>query len=520
MPRRKSYVLAAVAITALLAAACRGPVEQAEREAPEGEPKAGGVLRFARPEEPLSWDPIVPSDNGSIWAMMQIYDQLVQINRTSDGIEPDLAESWEISDDGLVYTFHLREAKFSNGDPVTAEDVKFSIERSASPQNAYSFLFTAIKSVDIIDDRTVQITLKQPYAPFLANLALFTASIVPKEVVEELGDEFGQNPVGSGPFMLQEFKKGVHSILVRNPFYWKEGRPYLDEIQMLFVPDDNTRVLQLRAGEVDAINVVPFNQIDSLKQEPGIEVLIEPLFRFDTIWLNHDVAPLDDVRVRQALNYGLDKQAIIENVFFGYGEVANHFMPKMQFWSPDIEPYPYDPERAKQLMAESSAPQGFELTMMVPTGDVVSKQIAEIAKEQWAELGVDVEIQELDVGTAYENFSAGNYESFVQYITSDVIDDDELAAIQFDYWAVGGFHSFFTNYKSERASELVRAAAATLDPEERAALYRELQETVVEEAPTVALAFTPARNAVRDYVEGFSNLATGWWWLEDVWLSR
>ncbi|MGH2723679.1 MAG: ABC transporter substrate-binding protein [Actinomycetota bacterium] len=520
MSRGTGRLLALATATFLAAAACGGPGEDRQREGEAGEPKSGGVFKFARPEEPLSWDPIVPSDNGSIWAMMQIYDQLVQINRESTGVEPDIAESWEISEDGLVYTFTLREAQFSNGDPVTAEDVKFSIERSAGPDNAYSFLFTMIESVEVVDERTITITLTRPYAPFLANLSLFTASIVPQKVVQELGDEFGQQPVGSGPFMLQEFRKGQHSILVRNPNYWKEDRPYLDEVQLLFVPDDNARVVQLRSGEVDAINVIPFNQIDSLKQESGIEVLVEPLFRFDTIWLNNEAPPLDDVKVRQALNYGLDKEAINQAVFFGYGEVANHFMPKMPHWSPDVEPYPYDIEKAEELMAESSAPDGFDFTLTVPTGDIDAKQIAEIAKEQWEELGVNVTIQELDVGTAYENFEAGTYEAFAQYIVSDLPDDDELAAIQFDYEAVGGFESFFTRYQSERATELVNAAASTLDENERAELYKELQEVVVEEAPTVALTFTPARNAIRDYVEGFHNLATGWWWLEDVWLDR
>jgi len=246
----------------------------------------------------------------------------------------------------------------------------------------------------------------------------------------------------------------------------------------------------------------------------------EPLFRFDGIWLNNAEAPLDDVKVRQALNYATDKESIIKNVLFGHAEVANHMMPKMRYWREDVQPYPYDLDKAKQLMSESSAADGFTLPLVTYAGDSIVAQVAQIVKESWAQIGVTVEIEALDIGTAYTNFSQFNYTAGANwYITSDVTAPDELAAIQFDYDAVGGTKSFFTQYKSARATELVKQAAEATDEEVRAKAFGDLQQLVMDDAPMVALYFTPARTGLRTNVHDFHTVKTAWWRLEDVSLA-
>jgi peptide/nickel transport system substrate-binding protein len=504
-------------------AACGGDGNEGQQTgtAPTGDVKKGGRFRMARNEEPLSLDPIIPSDNGSIWVIYQMFDQLTTVNKDSSGIAPSIAESWEVSPDGTIYTFAIRQGvMFHDGSPMTMEDVVFSLERVFDPEGSgYSFLFGPVAGVKALDDTNIQITLKEPFTPLLDNLNVFPASIVPKAAVEADAEAFAQNPVGTGPFKLQEFAKGRHVRLVKHDGYWKPDRPHLDEVFIPYVTDDNTRILRVQGGEVDAAVAIPYAQIDQLDAQDDIDVQIEELFRFDGMWLNHAEAPLDDVKVRQALNYATDKEAMLKSIFFDEVEIANHMMPKMKYWREDVPAYEYDPERAKSLIAESKAADGFTLPIVIPTGDVIIQQIAQILKESYTGIGVNVQITNLDIGTAYTNFSNFNYTAGANwYITSDVPGPDELAAIQFDFSAASGTKSFFTNYNSRRATELVQEAGRS-DDATREQLFGDLQQLVMDDAVLVALFFTPARAALRSNVQDFKTVKTAWWRLEDVWLD-
>jgi peptide/nickel transport system substrate-binding protein len=514
---------ALLTLPGLLAACGGGGNGEAQgTTAPEGAIKKGGRFSMARNEEPLSLDPIVPSDNGSIWVIYQMFDQLTTVNKDSSGIAPSLAESWEVSPDGTIYTFAIKQGvTFHDGSPMTMDDVVFSLERVFDPKGSgYSFLFGTVAGVRATDDTTLEITLKEPFTPLLDNLNVFPASIVPRKAVEVDAEGFAQNPIGTGPFKLQEFAKGRHVHLVKHDGYWKPDRPHVDEVFIPYVTDDNTRILRIQGGEVDAAVAIPYAQIDQLDARNDIDVQIEPLFRFDGMWLNHAEAPLDDVKVRQALNYATDKESMLKSIFFEKVEIANHMMPKMKYWREDVPAYEYDPERAKSLIAESKARDGFTLPIVTPTGDVIIQQIAQIIKESYSQIGVNVQITNLDIGTAYTNFSNFNYIAGGNwYITSDVPGPDELAAIQFDYSAESGTKSFFTNYNSKRASELVQEAGRS-DDAAREQLFGELQQLVMDDAVLVALFFTPARAALRSHVRDFKTVKTAWWRLEDVWLDK
>src|SRR5919106_5242677 len=191
----------------------------------------GGTLTIAREQEPLSFDPVAVTDNGSIFVILTIFDQLVRINAESDKVEPALAESWDVSSDQLTYRFQLRDAQFSDGSDVTAEDVVFSLNRAFSPKtSSYSFLFPTVDEVRARGKSTVEIRVSKPTVPLIDSLALFTASITPKRLVERDEEAFGRNPVGSGPFTLATFEKGRQTLLARNENYWQEGKPFLDEV--------------------------------------------------------------------------------------------------------------------------------------------------------------------------------------------------------------------------------------------------------------------------------------------------
>jgi peptide/nickel transport system substrate-binding protein len=484
-------------------------------------PVRGGVLRMARNEEAQSFDPIVPGDNGSIYSIQQIFDQLTRINPSSTYIAPGLAKSWHISRDRKTYTFQLRTAHFSNGAPVTADDVIFSLKRAFNPKLCfYSFLFTSVKSVRKLNSKTIQIKLSEPNTPFLESLSVFAAAIVPEAVVKKDPKGFGQRPVGSGAFALKKFAKGQFTHLVRNPHYWQKGKPYLNEVMMNYVPDDNTRILKLQAGEVDASTLIPYSQISRLNRGKT-RVQIEQLFRWDGIWLNHARKPINDKKVRQALNYATDKKALVQRVLFGHAQVANHMMPKHRYWRKDVKPYPYDIAKAKKLIAASSVPKGFSVNVVVPTGDTIVSQVAQVIKQSWAQIGVKVTIQNLDAGTAATRWANSDFTVGTNwYVTSDVTAPDEPAGIEFDYRAPGGFHSAFANYKSAKASSLIHQAARSGSEKQRARLFGQLQHLVMDDAYGVSLFFSPARTGLRSNVKNFHTRKTGWWALEEVWLAK
>ncbi len=506
----------AVAATVALAALIAAP---AAAQSPA--PVSGGILRFARNQEPTTLNPIGCFDNGCIWALTQIYDQLIDVS--ADGLEPGLAESWTSSDDGLVWTFKLRDAKFSNGDPVTAEDVKFSLDRFADPtiNASYAGVAASIASIEITDPTTVTITLKHPDGAILENLAMFVPSIIDKSVYEAIGDEaYGTAPVGSGPFMVKSFTRGQSLELVRNPYYWKAGQPYLDGVTFSFVPDDNTRILQLQNGEADVAAEIPYSQVAQLDAQDGVRVQVEDVLTWDALWLNNTRKPLDEPAVRQALAYATPREDMLASVLFGNAEVANSIIAKGKYWSADVPAYTYDIEKAKQLLATSSVPNGFPMELIIVAGDTVERQEAEIIKEAWAQIGVDLTIRPVDITSIFDEWFGGNVDAATfpgNTLSSDTLSDDNLAQVFYD--PAAGANSFGTGYSNPEVSAILQAANQSLDETERAADFARMQTVTMADAESVPLFFTKARTGLSDKVRDFHTVQPGWWDLEDVWLQ-
>lgn len=524
-------VLRLVALAAVLtmfvaaAAACGGATQTTASKSPSGEVKRGGELTLARMEEPLTMDPVGPSDNGSIYIIEQVYQSLVEPDKTGAGLVPGLAEKWDISSDGLVYTFHLRSAKFSTGDPVTSEDVIFSLNRVADAKtSAYAFLFTGVDKMEAPDAKTVEITLKDPNAAFLSSMAVFAAGIVPKAVVEADPKGFGNKPVGSGPFMVKEYTRGDKVVLVPNPNYWELGvdgkpLPYVDGVTVKYVPESNSRVLGLRNGDFDVIDNVPFSEGKTLAAEANMSLGVDTIYKLDYLYINHQKPPLDNKDFRLAMNYATDRQAILDTVFFGYGQIPNSFMPKMNFWDEGVALIPYDPAKAKEYLGKSGY-DGKTIEILVPAGDSPRKQIAQILQQTWAAVGIKAKIVELDVGAAWGKVTAGDYDVEVNYITSDINDDDELATLQGDYSAQGNSHAFYSWYQSQELTDLLAKARKTSDPQERAGYYSQVQEIAYGDGYSVPFNFTPALTAYWNYVQNWRTLTLGWWWLDQVWMNK
>lgn len=472
------------------------------------------TLRVAMGVDPVSLDPIATSDNASIWTQLLIYDTLIRPSKDGTDLEPGLAEAWDVSEDGLTLTFKLREAQFSDGTPVTAEDVQFSLERAASEQSSWGGFFRPITGYEIASDREIKLTLDKPFTPALNNLAMFSGAILPKKLVEEQGDAFFTDPVGSGPYALAEWTRGSKIALEANPHYWKEGKPYIENADLEIVTEGSARTIKLEAGEVDAIIDPPLNQIDELKGKDGITVGTAVPYRSDFVQLNTNKPPFDNEKVRRALNLAVDKEALIEGVLYGAGKVAASAMPPMRYADNNLEPYAYDLDAAKALMEEAGLGDGFEAELLVNSGIAAHRNVAVALQAMMQPLGVKLNIQMVEGGTHWETTKAGNYEMAVSYATSDTIDPDQLIG----FLAVNPerANAYHTEWKSERLNELYQEERVTENGEARGEMFRDMVQILHEGAPYIFLYHPASAWATRDNVEGFEVLPTSNFRLEDV----
>jgi peptide/nickel transport system substrate-binding protein len=364
---RRHALSAGLTVLAMTAAAC------SSSPAPTGSsggPAKASTLVIANAVRVDTLDPEANSVNESIWLDQNLYSRLLQPNATGTGLLPDLATSWDISSDGLKYTFHLRSAQFSDGSPVTASDVVYSIDRSRKFAGGWGFLLTPVKAVTAPDPHTVVITLSVRHAPLLADLAMYAYSIVPAKLVQAQGKAFFQHPVGSGPFFVTSYKPDSEVDLARNPHFYGT-KPKISTVKVLIVPDDNSRVLMLESKKADVIENPPGNLTSQINKTPGLHVDLFPSTRVDFVQLDEHYAPFKKLAVRQALNYAIDRSAIVKLAYQGDAVPGASFMPyKMQFFDSGITPYPYDPAKARQLLAQAGYPHGFKTFLITVSGDV------------------------------------------------------------------------------------------------------------------------------------------------------
>jgi peptide/nickel transport system substrate-binding protein len=505
--------------TAPLGSAGESPAHTAST----GGPARGGTLTIARSYDPQSLNPLTCAcDNGSLQVMVEVFDTLVSYATPNAAATPvpDLARSWTISPDDRTYTFRLREARFSNGQPVTAQDVRYSLTRASDPASSYGGLYP-ISSIETPTPRTVVLRLRTPAPGLIYALGFPAASIVPEAVVRREGDAaFSQQPIGSGPFVVSRWLHGQELDLAPNPHYWQTGLPYLSAVRMLYVPNDDTRILDMRAGSVDIADEIPFSQVASLRAS-GIGVLVQPSSAIDTVILNNSLAPLGELAVRQALAYATPVAAIAKTAFAGLAPIMNTVMPKLKYWNPAVRPYPYDLARAHQLLASSSVPHGFTIALSVVGSDTPSLQTAQIIQASWAQIGVRVKIQEYDYGTIQSRWAAGQYQSTLlipDADTSDLPVDDEYAHGLFDNYAAD--RNLYSYYQNPVAQRLAVAGLTAVDEGARRAAFDKLQEVTMAAAPSIPLVWAPFRAAVSTRVHGFSYVLVGWYPLQKVWLSR
>jgi len=459
-------------------------------------------------------------DNESIWVFEQIFQPLYTVTNSGKGVMPWLATSYTVSADKKTYTFTLRPGvKFSNGKPMTSADVKFSLDTARAAAKGWGYIDSAVTSVSAPTPGTVVVQLKYPWAPLLADLSLFANGIVPANYGGETAAQFYQHPIGTGPFKWDYWHKGSALKLVRNPYYWQKGKPYLNSVTWTNVPSDNTRQLQLKGGQAQVDEFPAWSTVSNLKATSGVTMNLFPSTRTDYLAFNELVKPFSDVHVRRAISLAINRAALVKAVLFGNGKPANSlFPPQVPYYQPANKGLQYDLAAAKKELAASSVPHGFTTTFLIPSGNSDYATIATIVQAELKPLGIMVKIQQLDPNTQFTNEQNLKYDMTLTYWTMDIPDPDELATFGLD--PKSGARSFFTAYDNPTVVRDTHLAEQTLATSTRQSLYNVVQQQSASDAFMAFLYYSPYAYATTSSVHGFYVTPLGNYHLENVWLSH
>lgn len=525
-----------LAVTGGLLASCRGgqATPEPSRATPEaatpgtGTPRPGAAkttIVVGLQAEPVTLDPHQVTDYNTGRAVDPMFERLVRFKDESTELEPGLAEKWDISDDGLTYRFSLRSGvTFHDGTPFNADAVVFSILRQIDPNHPFhntgefayaEFTFGKVQSVRAVDPQTVEILLKEPYAPFLANVAIHAASIVSPAAVEKYGRDFSKNPVGTGPFKFVEWKPGVEVILERNPNWWG-GQPQVEQLIFRPIVEDRTRLTEFEAGSIDFIVNIPPDDLPRLKQSPDVTVLEQPGMHVWYLVFNCRKEPFNIKEVRQAVNYAINKEAIVNELLKGTGVLAKGPLPPVVWgYTEDVPQYPYDPQKAKELLAQAGYPNGFKVTFWVPesgSGMQQPKAMGAAIQADLRAVGIEAEIQTFEWGT-YLDKVLGNPDELPEMFEMSWIGDNGdpdnflFILLSGDAWPPNGFNMGY--YKNERIDELLRQAQQMNDRAQREQLYQQALKLLVEDAPWAWIDHETQIVAMKKFIQGFKLHPTG-----------
>lgn len=475
----------------------------------QGTPKSGGQLRVGWNYSGGTFDPHKGIVHGpDYWVIKLVYNTLVDLDAELN-VVPELASSWEVSEDGLAYTFHLVEgARFHNGREVTASDVRYSFERLLDPATGASRRanYADIESVETPDERTVVLRLSRPNAVMLTQLTQAAASIVAKEGVEEYGD-LSQRAAGSGPFILRGVQSDNSILVEKNPDYFVAGLPYLDSIVFTTVPDNQARNTAVRTGDLDLITHVTDNYISLLRQDPSVVIPTGDgaSGQWFSLIMNVRKPPFDDLKVRQAVSYALDRELLARVSLDGEGfPLLGGSLAAWHWAALDPVFQGSDLERAKELMAESGHPNGFAFTLRVWAPQQFAVRAAQIIQAALAELKIDVTIdQQGDWATYWGAVTGGTYDATLQGFGGNIDPHDYL----FEAFRSGGGRNVM-GYESPEVESLLAAGLRTTDRAERKAIYDEIQRLVVADAPQVFIWNQKQSEAHQAYVKGFYHHMT------------
>lgn len=496
--------------------------EATDETATEGAEEAvPQVLVFGRGGDSVSLDPAIVTDGESFKVTENIFETLLNFGEQDTTINPGLAKEWEVSEDGLTYTFHLQEGvKFHDGTDFNAEAVVKNVERwKAGAEEQYYYFHSMFKvegedviaKVEAADDHTVVFTLSRPQAPFLKNIAMSPFAIASPTEFEKAGDAFGDNPVGTGPFKFVEWKRNDSITVEKNEDYWQEGLPKLDTIIFRAIPDNSARLNALMTGEIDLADGINPSDAAAIEGNADLQLIERPSMNVGYLGLTNTRAPFDNKLVRQAVNYAIDKQAIVDAFFLGRAEVAVNPMPSsISGYNEEVAGYEYNPEKAKELLTEAGY-DGSEIelwAMPVPRPYMPDGQkVAEAIQKNLADVGIPSEIVTFEWATYLEKAKNGEADAFLLGWTGDNGDADNFLYTLLDKDTIGSNNYSF--YSSDEVHDLLIAAQSEIDEEKRNELYKQAQAIISEDAPWVPLAHSTPLLAGKKGVAGYLPHPTG-----------
>ncbi len=509
MPTRRFAVI----LVCLMFVACSS-------RAPSKPTKTNNTLIYGRGEDSKTLDPINGETGETVKALVNLYDTLVAFTDDSTEIEASLATSWSTSEDGLTWTFQLREGvRFHDGTLVDAAAIVFSLNRLcqddnphvSDPARPYKPNFAVIEEIRAVDPLTVEFQLSEPSAVFLNNLAMFPAGIVSPTAVKKHGKGFSTNPVGTGPFRFERWIRDQQLVLAANEDHWR-GRPNFDRVVFVPVSESATRIQQLTRGEIHIADNLPPAEVDDLARKPGLTVVEEISMNVAYLALQMDKPPLEDVRVRQAIAMALDKQALIRVGYAGHAEPAINLLPKAMWGHNDgIGDRPFDPDASRELLQAAAADRGFELPLTLSLA-VMSEprpymeqplQVAAFVKDSLAAVGINVTIEPKPVTPHFAKMMRGDYQIGLAGWTTDNGDPDNFLYSLLDSDNISESGNNMSHYRNDKVHELLLAAQRELDQDKRLTFYHHAQELIFADAPIVPLVSTKQRavhtTRIKDY---------------------
>jgi len=469
------------------------------------------TLVIAKAADPQTLDPAVTMDNNDWTITYPLYQRLVAYEVSSDGkgltsVTGELAQSWSVSDDGLQWVFDLADGhKFSDGTPVDAKAVEYSFKRLFAMGQGPAAPFPEGTQIEMTGPMQVTFTLPQAFAPFLYTLAIDGASIVNPNLATQDGDEgsgwLSSHSSGSGAYMLENWERGQSLTLKPNPHYGGT-KPAIDTVRVEIVPEASVRRLRLEAGDVDIAEELPVDQLASLSQNEGVDVKIFPSLSVTYLYLNNARAPFDDVHMRRAASYAMDRASIAENILGGHGMALDGPVPE-GMWSKtqDITTYPFDLDKAQAELAQASN-NNRTISLLYSDRDPLWEPIAIATQAYLSMIGLEVNLEKLANATFRDRLQNGDFDIALGNWSPDFSDPFMFMNYWFDSSLHGlpGNRSFYTN---AQVDELLQQAVLVTDEQERSRLYAQVQKIVTDEAAYIYLYQKDFRIAMRGAVEGY-----------------
>lgn len=452
------------------------------------------VLAIAYPPETL--DPYNTNTTMTTAVTKTFYEGLFQFDKDLK-VKNVLAESYEVSKDGLVYTFKLKKGvKFHDGSEFNADAVKVNLERVMDPANRLLRItqFNRISKVEVVNPLTVRITLKEAFGPFINSLAHASAAMISPTALKKWGSkDIAFHPVGTGPFEFVEWKPTESIIGKKFAGYWKQGYPKVDQVTWKPVPENNTRAAMLQTGEADFAFPLPYEQATNLKKNDKVEVVNTPSIIVRFLSLNMLQKPYDNVKVRQAIAYAINKEALAKVAFGGYAVPAQGVVPQGIQYAVKFDPIPYNVAKAKELLKEAGLPNGFESVIWSGYNNTTSQKVAQFVQQQLAQVGIKLKVQILEPGQRSEMVdawpdpkTAGVRMYYIGWSSSTGEADWALRPLfATEAWAPKLQNVAY--YSNEVVDSGIAKALVTTDSNERATLYKSVQEQLMKDLPRIPL---------------------------------